>query len=425
MRVSMTFVARIATVLVCCGPFVGCQFEAPPLPGPGPSATLDAGIPPGMTDAAGGNPDATPAPIDAGGNGGPDATTPDVGGPDATTPVDAGDPLDTGSATDATTVDPPDAELPEIGVPEAGVPDIGFPDAGFPDATIPDTGVPASRCNETFSSASVFGNLRAMLPANAGGIRSPWLSNNQRVLYASVESPLQGMPTRTGHDIYVFTRPTASSVFTRANRTNLDLLGMNANSSDDLDLTFVTATSRFWFTVVTSNRFAELNSAELMNPMQPQSFVGFANEVQRLPALEQNNDYRGPALSEDGLVLVSSIFDTTTMRWQLVEHTRTQVAGMWGAGRRPVVQGVTGDDLDAWLHADGNLLLWASNRGGNYDIYCSWRPTRAWTWSPAVRFGGRFVNTPESERSPFVTADGLLFSRPRGPGPEDIHLARP
>lgn len=65
------------------------------------------------------------------------------------------------------------------------------------------------------------------------------------------------------------------------------------------------------------------------------------------------------------------------------------------------------NDIEPALSPDGKKLFFASNRGGNFDIYVSTRNTDG-TWSAATNIGSP-VNTDANEYYPSVTTDGTLY----------------
>lgn len=88
-----------------------------------------------------------------------------------------------------------------------------------------------------------------------------------------------------------------------------------------------------------------------------------------------------------------------------------------------------GWDAEPAISADGLSLYFDSDRPdgqGAFDIYLATRPTKNDPWGPAVNLGAP-VNTPASEQTPFLTADGLslYFSADRegGYGDGDMYVA--
>ncbi|MBM3992485.1 MAG: hypothetical protein FJ298_16015 [Planctomycetes bacterium] len=249
---------------------------------------------------------------------------------------------------------------------------------------------------------------------------SPMLSDDQRTLYVAAQVPGTGNNTNPRFNVFVLTRNGLGMDWGAARVTNLDSGGDSTNQTDELDLRYFAAEGRFWFTFIQAG-YARIESAELQTA--PHFFRDFIPEVAAFP--ETNQQYRGAALSGDGLILVSSHFNVATQKWNLVERTRPNVQASWSTQTPLTALSSSSDELDAWMRPDGLFLLYASNRGGDFDIYCSHRSVRTAAWQAPVVYGGASLHTAGAdERAPFLFNRELLFSRRSGPGPANVSLAR-
>ena len=320
-------------------------------------------------------------------------------------------PMDATTVDYGTTVGYPDARPP---------PDLGTPDAGFePDADPPDTGIPPTPCDLVYGSAALMPGLRLRAAADTSDMRAGHVSADLRTVYASLLRPRMAAPGERNFEVWVFTRAGPTAPFDNGLPTTLDLIGPSSNDSSEVDIEYVPTLERFWFTQH-RGQYQWVTSAELRVPTDPSDFWTFNNEVGGLPEPVRNYAYRGATLSDDGLLLVLSRQDPNTGKWNLVEHRRGQAGAMWGVGTRLGPLSSAADELDGHLSADGLRILFASNRGGDFDLYCSWRPDLLSTWATPTTL----PPPPPDERAPHVVGDHLVFSR-KSAGPEDVYLATP
>lgn len=341
------------------------------------------------------------------------------GGTDAGLVADASPPI-----LDAAS---PDASSPDAVADDAAAPplDSGFPDAAAPaDAGFPDTGRPPTPCDLEFASEGPLADLRAHAPADATDIRAGHVSDDLLTVYASVLRGSAAHPGELRFEVWVFTRRAATGGFDDGLPTTLDLQGPTMNATSELDLKYVPGLGRFWFTLDNGD-YQDVNSAELRAPSDPSDFWTFANEVDGLPELVRNRNYRGPALTGDGLVLIVSRGEPNTDRWHLVEHRRGGSQMPWIVGTQLGTVGSAQDDVDVWLDGDGTRLLFASDRGGDFDLYCSWRADLGSGWAtPTVVAPGRVSTAGADERAPYLAAGRLVFSR-KAAANEDVRIAAP
>jgi hypothetical protein len=83
---------------------------------------------------------------------------------------------------------------------------------------------------------------------------------------------------------------------------------------------------------------------------------------------------RGPAISEDALTLIWAV--DVGADHQLRESHRMTTAVMFSLAFDPGLGIAGGDDDDAWLSADGNRLVFASDRDGKHQVYETTRTDR-------------------------------------------------
>lgn len=86
----------------------------------------------------------------------------------------------------------------------------------------------------------------------------------------------------------------------------------------------------------------------------------------------------------------------------------------------------TFDDRAATVSSDGLTLIFASNRGGDFDLYISTRSSVNDGWGPASNMGNT-INSADMDVGPSLSEDGLtlLFSstRPGGLGLSDLYMS--
>jgi hypothetical protein len=84
------------------------------------------------------------------------------------------------------------------------------------------------------------------------------------------------------------------------------------------------------------------------------------------------------------------------------------------------------DDRAPTVSSDGLTLMFASNRGGDLDLYTSTRSSVNDAWGPATNMGTT-INSAEIDSGPSLSEDGLtlvFFSgRPGGTGLHDLYMS--
>lgn len=165
----------------------------------------------------------------------------------------------------------------------------------------------------------------------------------------------------------------------------------------------------------------------LVSPVFGQTFLGEAipgqeAEIFSVPVISSTLYERDFAISPDGTeVYYSLVFSSSSARIVYRKYTE----GKWSLPVSLTVS--TGpNDIEPALSPDGKKLYFASNRGGNYDIYVANRKDDG-TWADAVNVGSP-VNTEGNEFYPSVTEDGTLYYTARytsgAIGGEDIWFSR-
>jgi Tol biopolymer transport system component len=141
---------------------------------------------------------------------------------------------------------------------------------------------------------------------------------------------------------------------------------------------------------------------------QAQTFLGEAlpgseAKIFSVPIISSPLYERDFAISADGTeVYYSLVIGTTSARIVY----RKFADGRWSLPKAlPFSSG--SNDIEPALSPDGKKLFFASNRGGNFDIYVSNRKTDG-TWSDPVNLGSP-INTEVNEFYPSVTEDGTLY----------------
>jgi hypothetical protein len=104
---------------------------------------------------------------------------------------------------------------------------------------------------------------------------------------------------------------------------------------------------------------------------------------------------------------------------------RDQTSASFGAPTPLAMVNSSGNDQNPSLTDDGLLLFFASDRGGDDDIYVSFRTSKGATFSRPIRVPG--LTSPAKDSAPYISADGrtIYFTsdRPGGRGGLDLWSA--
>ena len=116
-----------------------------------------------------------------------------------------------------------------------------------------------------------------------------------------------------------------------------------------------------------------------------------------------------PSISADGLSLYFYSWRGSGQgKSDIWVSTRTSIENPW---RTPSNLGSSvnsnEEDRDPCISADGLTLYFTSNRGGNWDIYKASRPNLQTSWSQANIESVYRLNSPEADRYPSISSDGL------------------
>ena len=172
---------------------------------------------------------------------------------------------------------------------------------------------------------------------------------------------------------------------------------------------------------------APIAAAPAMAPskmLEARDYVWAAPENLGLP-LNSERSQSEPTLTADELCLVCVSQPEGNLS-ELVECVRPSIDAPFGPPKR--LTGATGEK-EPCLSADGLTLIYAAEAGsfGKHDLWIRRRATRDAAWGAPVHLLQE-VNSPDDERSPSLSLDGLalLFSsdRPGGMGRSDIWIAR-
>lgn len=140
-------------------------------------------------------------------------------------------------------------------------------------------------------------------------------------------------------------------------------------------------------------------------PMQAVGNHGQWEQVSFIPIVgATENNFRFSGCSRDGKLL---FLESTSGKGDL--YISTFIKGKWSDPDPFPWNAPAFRDYSASVSADGNLLFFVSDRGGNPDIWFSRRSGSSWA---KPQKAGPEVNTREEEESPWMDADGqyLYFS---------------
>jgi Tol biopolymer transport system component len=127
-------------------------------------------------------------------------------------------------------------------------------------------------------------------------------------------------------------------------------------------------------------------------------------------SLNSAADETGGATTDDGRLLVMTRF--VGARAQLFGSTLDNSSGTWlGPVEMPNVNMPSANNAHGCFDGTGTRLVFASDRGGDYDIYLATRPSRTVAFGTPVPIAA--VNTVEDEADPCLSTDGrtLYFAR--------------
>ena len=116
---------------------------------------------------------------------------------------------------------------------------------------------------------------------------------------------------------------------------------------------------------------------------------------------------REPRVTADGLTIYATTRATPSGPFRVASATRASTSGMFGALQPvPGINGTT-NDSDPWISADGHVLYFSSDRGGNYALYRSTQTGGVFSMPELVR--GTNLDTPFMELTPVLTDDELTL----------------
>jgi Tol biopolymer transport system component len=143
-----------------------------------------------------------------------------------------------------------------------------------------------------------------------------------------------------------------------------------------------------------------------------------------VPGVNSAAEDREPRITADGLTMFATSRATPSGQFRVTFASRASTSVPFGALQPvPVVNG-TANDSDPFISADGRVLYFSSDRGGNYGLYRSTQTGGVFS-APALVVGAMF-DTPYMELTPVVSEDELTIyfasSRPNL-GSVDIYQA--
>ena len=127
----------------------------------------------------------------------------------------------------------------------------------------------------------------------------------------------------------------------------------------------------------------------------------------------------GPCLSADGLTLFfDSMRSSGSGRVDLWMAKRATISDAWEpAVNLGQIVNSSQDDAFPRILPDGLMLLFTSNREGNYDLWATRRATLSGPWGPPFELGSE-INTDLFEAGPTFSPDGSIVYLCRGEGGE-------
>jgi Tol biopolymer transport system component len=135
-----------------------------------------------------------------------------------------------------------------------------------------------------------------------------------------------------------------------------------------------------------------------------------------------------PRISTDGLSLYFDSFRGGGRgNADIWVTTRITVDSVWRTPQNIGALNTSQADRDPSISSDGLTLYFSSKRSGNWDLYQATRPNQTALWSGTDLESIQIVNSPQADRNPFISADGLsLFfssTRAEGFGNWDLYVA--
>lgn len=133
------------------------------------------------------------------------------------------------------------------------------------------------------------------------------------------------------------------------------------------------------------------------------SFAGAAP----LPGVNTAGEDREPRMTADGLTMFATTRATPSGLFRIVSATRASKSVPFGPLQPvPVVNG-TASDSDPFISADGRVLYFTSDRGGNFGLYRSTQTGGVFSAPEPV--AGTNLQTPYMELTPVVSDDELTM----------------
>jgi Tol biopolymer transport system component len=145
--------------------------------------------------------------------------------------------------------------------------------------------------------------------------------------------------------------------------------------------------------------------------------VAFGNVV-AVAGVNTSAEDRGPRVTADELTMfAASKAPTVGSQIHVTSATRASKTAAFGALQPVATVNGAANDNDPFILADGRVLYFASDRGGNYALYRSVQTGGVFS-TPVIVVGGN-LNTVYTELSPVVSQDELtLYFASTRPAPE-------
>jgi len=173
-----------------------------------------------------------------------------------------------------------------------------------------------------------------------------------------------------------------------------------------------------------STRMGGVGGFDIYQATRPSTSAPFGN-VTPVTGVNTTGDEREPHVTGDGLSMFASSKAAGATSLHITLATRTSTTLAFGGLQVVAVINGTANDTDPYSSANGNVLYFASDRGGDYGIYRSSRAGGAFSTPTLV--SGVTLDSANQDSNPVVTPDELTLyfgsNRPGGAGNYDIYQA--
>jgi Tol biopolymer transport system component len=267
-------------------------------------------------------------------------------------------------------------------------------DAGARDGDVTDAFEPQDAPADAPPPTGPFGTTIAVTELNSGDADDATLTGDQlEIVFNTTRAPNVG-----GNDLFTARRAAVGDTWSMiASVTPLNTTGDDATpeiSRDGLTLFFVA------------------NGAAGMKDMYVATRADRTSEwggKTRIVELSTAADESGPTLTPDLLTMYLST--NAGGDEDLYVATRASIGATWSTPVLVSVNSPTANDAEPFINGTNTLLLFASDRGGNYDIWMARRATPTDPWGTPEPVSE--LNTTGEERDPWLSPDErtIYFAR--------------